>query len=61
MKEFILTLITILAITAHASSLCVVAPTYLIIETDILKPIKSTGQAKVDSGTGAGYWLVDKK
>jgi hypothetical protein len=61
MKEFILILITIVAGRAHAGSFCVVAPTDLIIETDLLKQIKSIEQAKVDSSTSAKSWSVDKK
>jgi hypothetical protein len=61
MKKFILILITILASTAHAGCLRVVAPTDRIIQTDLLKQIKSTGQPKVDSSTSAESWSVDKK
>jgi len=44
---------TISSTTAQAGSLGVVGPTYQIIETDLLKLIESTVQAKVDSGEWA--------
>lgn len=53
MRKLLFTLLAVVTSAANAGSLGTIGPTFQIIETDLLKVIEQTVQAKVDSGAWA--------